>query len=283
MTLLRQAAELEHTLCLQYLYAAFTLKQGGDTGLSSSQAAVNVQWYQQMTHVAIQEMYHLLLASNLLTALGEAPNLWRPNFPFPGNRYSDIGLVSTLTPFGYPTITRFLCWEQPDAEGWWTQTCEVASWSTTVQVPAGGHVEVPLMADRPGCFKLRYMPADMPGDPQDNPAPNWSVEFFSTFRVLPYDDYSSVPDADITFEFVYKEVLNYFTILFPIMSTIIPWGPDNTPRDPDRVAQFAALIRQAIDESRIGTALEMPITRDLSAGKRALLRRWCDLQLQDGG
>ena len=35
-----------------------------------------------------------------------------------------------------------------------------------------------------------------------------------------------------------------------------------------------------IDESRRGTALEMPITRELSAGKRALVRRWCRKELK---
>jgi hypothetical protein len=49
--------------------------------------------------------------------------------------------------------------------------------------------------------------------------------------------------------------------------------------DPERVAQFASLIRDAIDESRLGTTLEMPITRELSAGKWSLLKRWCDRQL----
>jgi hypothetical protein len=33
------------------------------------------------------------------------------------------------------------------------------------------------------------------------------------------------------------------------------------------------------DESRLGTALEMPITRELSAGKRELLRRRCAREL----
>ena len=64
------------------------------------------------------------------------------------------------------------------------------------------------------------------------------------------------------------------------MSTIIPWGPDNTPHDPERVAQFAALMSQAVDASRLDTALQMPITRELSAGKRALLQRWCALQMR---
>ena len=127
VSMLRHAAELEHNLCLQYLYAAFTLKQGGDPGLSPSQAATNGQWYQQVTRIAIQEMYHLLLASNLLAALGEAPSFWRPNFPLPAQRYSDIGLVSTLAPFDFATISRFLCWEQPDADGWWKARCHECS------------------------------------------------------------------------------------------------------------------------------------------------------------
>jgi hypothetical protein len=144
-----------------------------------------------------------------------------------------------------------------------------------VEVPAGGVVQFPIEADAAGCYKLRYIPTGMP---VDNENPNWSVEYYSTFRVLPYDDYSDVPDEQVTFDYVYEEVFSYYAILYPVMALIIPWGPENTPRDPERVAQFAALIEQAIDESRLGTALQMPITRELSAGKRALLKRWCALE-----
>ncbi len=142
-------------------------------------------------------------------------------------------------------------------------------------VPPGGEVDVPLEATAPGCYKVRYLPPGMSADDQN---PNWAVEYYSTFRALPYDDYSAVPDEDITFDYVYEEVFAYYAILYPVMSLIIPWGPKNTPHDPERVVQFAALIEQAIDESRIGTALQMPITRELSAGKRALLKRWCALE-----
>jgi hypothetical protein len=147
----------------------------------------------------------------------------------------------------------------------------------TLDVPAGGRVDVPVEADRPGCYKLRYIAPGMDVSPSQ---PAWAVEYFSCFRVLPYDDYSHVADTDLTFDFVYDEVFSYYSILFPVMARIIPWGPANTPHDPERVEQFASLILQAVDESRLGTALEMPITRELSAGKRALLQRWCALQLQ---
>ncbi|MFE9183252.1 hypothetical protein ACFYMB_07955 [Micromonospora haikouensis] len=147
----------------------------------------------------------------------------------------------------------------------------------TVRVPAGGRVDVPIEVDAPACYKLRYLPPDTHADP-DNPA--WAVEYFSTVRALPYDDYSDIPDDQLTFDLVYREVFSYYALLYPIMGTIIPWGPANTPHDPNRVTHFAGLMLDVIDESRRGTALEMPITRELSAGKRALVRRWCRKELK---
>lgn len=149
--------------------------------------------------------------------------------------------------------------------------------SFTVDIPEGGVADVPIDATEPGSYKLRYV---APGMHVEGGSPHWSVEQYSCYRVLPHDDYSNVPDDQITYEFVYKEVLSYYAILYPVMAKIIPWGPENAPPDAERVGEFAGLIRQAIDERRLGTALAMPITRELSAGKRALLRRWCDLQLQ---
>jgi hypothetical protein len=142
-----------------------------------------------------------------------------------------------------------------------------------LEVPAGGRVDVPIEAGEPGCYKLRYV---APGD--EGSAANWAVDDFSCFRVLPFKDYSDVPDEQLTFEFVYGEVFSYYAILYPVMSRFIPWSPDDVPLDEERIAQFATLIRYVIDEARVGTALAMPITRELPAGKRALLKRWCDLQ-----
>jgi hypothetical protein len=124
VAMLRQASELEHALCCQYLYAAFTLKQGGDAGLTASEAELTSQWHQQITKVAVQEMYHLMLASNLLTAVGSEPHLWRPNFPQPDTRYSDVDLPSLLAPFDLETVTRFMCWEKPEDDGWWDDYCK---------------------------------------------------------------------------------------------------------------------------------------------------------------
>lgn len=123
VAMLEEASELEHVLCCQYLYAAFSVKQGGDPWLTPSQAARTAQWQQQITKIAVQEMSHLMMASNLLTAVGAEPHLWRPNFPQPASRYSEIGLPSMLSPLDSETVSRFTCWEKPEVTGWWDEWC----------------------------------------------------------------------------------------------------------------------------------------------------------------
>jgi hypothetical protein len=150
-------------------------------------------------------------------------------------------------------------------------------WEESVVIPPGGRAPVTITSEKPGCFKVRFLPPPM--KPDD--APLFQVEFFGNYRVLPFDDYSHLPDNAITWPFVWNEVFKYYAVMYPVMSLIIPWGPANIPYDPDRVVQFASLIREAVDVSRLGTALAMPITRELSAGKRALVQRWCALQLGD--
>jgi len=65
-----------------------------------------------------------MLASDLLTAVGSEPHLWRPNFPQPDTRYSNVDLPSLLAPFSRETVTRFMCWEKPDEKGWWDEECK---------------------------------------------------------------------------------------------------------------------------------------------------------------
>src|SRR5690242_9333622 len=79
--LLAQASELEHSLACQYLFAAFSLKEKGDEGVTDEQAAVLEGWRSTLIGIAVQEMLHLGLASNLLTAIGGAPYFQRANFP----------------------------------------------------------------------------------------------------------------------------------------------------------------------------------------------------------
>ncbi len=110
--LLTHAAEIEHSLCCQYLYAAFSLKQQGDPGVTDDEAAVIAHWRATLIDISVQEMLHLGLVSNLLTAIGGAPNMRKPNFPQAAT-YSSIGLDFRLAPVSEETLRRFACFELP--------------------------------------------------------------------------------------------------------------------------------------------------------------------------
>ena len=59
--MLCEASELEHLIMCQYLFAAFSLKQSADEGLTADEMAAVTRWRKQIAHVATQEMLHLAL------------------------------------------------------------------------------------------------------------------------------------------------------------------------------------------------------------------------------
>ena len=64
--MLCEAAELEHGIMCQYLFAAFSLKQRPEEGLSASEHESVTRWRRVISHVATEEMLHLALVHNLL-------------------------------------------------------------------------------------------------------------------------------------------------------------------------------------------------------------------------
>src|ERR1700688_3004455 len=57
--MLCEAAELEHGIMCQYLFAAFSLKQHEDEGLTTGELAAANRWRTAISHVATEEMLHL--------------------------------------------------------------------------------------------------------------------------------------------------------------------------------------------------------------------------------
>ena len=109
---LSEAAELEHSLMCTYLYAAFSLKTGADEGLTPAQLEAAKRWRQTILEIAIEEMGHLVAVWNIMSALGGAPRLGRPNFPLdPG--YLPAGVVVKLAPFNRETLQHFIHLERP--------------------------------------------------------------------------------------------------------------------------------------------------------------------------
>jgi Ferritin-like len=111
--LLGQACEIEHGLMCEYLYAQFSLKRGPDEGLTDDQLARVQAWEKALITVIKQEMLHLALATNILTAIGAAPHFERPNFPIL-SRWYPPGVQIALVPFGERALRHFIYLERPE-------------------------------------------------------------------------------------------------------------------------------------------------------------------------
>jgi hypothetical protein len=75
----------------------------------------------------------------------------------------------------------------------------------------------------------------------------------------------------VTWNFVYQNVIRYFYLIYPGMFLRLPFQNEATAR------QNATIIRQMVSKDSWDTTTYMPVSRDLSDGKRKLLQRWCAL------
>ena len=104
--LLAEAAQLEHMIMCQYLFAQFSLKDGTSDGLTGEQAEAVTRWRRTLHGIAVDEMLHLALVANLMTAIGAAPVFGRPNFP-QRSGYFPSGVQLDLLPFGEQAMRHF--------------------------------------------------------------------------------------------------------------------------------------------------------------------------------
>jgi hypothetical protein len=78
--LLHVAAEIEHGLMVQYLYAAYSL---GDRDMADPERqAILKRWQSSLLKVAKEEMGHLLTVQNILCLIGAPVHFGRENYPW---------------------------------------------------------------------------------------------------------------------------------------------------------------------------------------------------------
>jgi len=111
---LRSAAELEHQLMCQYLFAVYSFKRYPYEDLEPWELERVRRWSSKVTLVARQEMEHLGLALNLLSSIGGTPSFTRPNMPQRANYYGKAAIKLELTRGNLDTIKRFQRFESPD-------------------------------------------------------------------------------------------------------------------------------------------------------------------------
>jgi Ferritin-like len=111
--LLAEAMQLEHMIMCQYLFAEFSLAGGAGDGVTPEQAEAVERWRKTLRGIAIEEMLHIALVANLMSAIGAAPSFGRPNFP-QRSGYFPSGLQLDLLPFGEQALDHFLFLERPE-------------------------------------------------------------------------------------------------------------------------------------------------------------------------
>ena len=111
--LLSQAAELEHGVMCEYLYAAFSLKSTAGPGLRADQLEAVERWRRVIFAIAGEEMLHWAIVQNLLTAVGSAPYVSRPHMPHQARGYPP-GVQVRLLPFGEAALQHFVYLERPE-------------------------------------------------------------------------------------------------------------------------------------------------------------------------
>jgi hypothetical protein len=99
--LLQTAADIEHSLLVQYLYAAYSLRPGlkvpGAKDPKTGQDLTTTDWARQIAGIAREEMGHLLSVQLLLRALGGPLSFEREHFPYRSQLYPFPLEVEPLT------------------------------------------------------------------------------------------------------------------------------------------------------------------------------------------
>ena len=148
-----------------------------------------------------------------------------------------------------------------------------------LMVEEEGKATLRLFPVGPGLLNIQFYPfRSHESLPTPDQQLNIRTGFFVSVRVLPFDNAfeQQTSDDQLSFRFIYENILRPYDLLNPVMARA---GIDLPLDDRDKMTSSLTVtrIRTAIAASNFESARYMPVTRALSAGKRRLLERWCDL------
>jgi len=113
--LLQTAADIEHALMLQYLYAAYSLpsnlKVPGAKNPATGQDVTTRDWARTIAGIAREEMGHLLSVQLVLRALGGPISFEREHFPYRSQLYP---FPLELEPLTKASLAKYVYAEMPD-------------------------------------------------------------------------------------------------------------------------------------------------------------------------
>lgn len=107
--LLQVAAEIEHALMVQYLYAAFSLREPGE--VPADQAARQQRWRDSLMQISREEMGHLLTVQNVLRLLGGPLHFDRGDYPLDTELHP---FTFHLEPLSRASLAKYVIAEMPE-------------------------------------------------------------------------------------------------------------------------------------------------------------------------
>lgn len=140
--LLREAAEIEQQVMVQYLYAAYSLKKFPDSTCTPAEFEHVRRWGTVLLSVARSEMEHLALVNGMLSAIGADPFFKRQNIPAQFSYYKGANLAKgrdekgtdpcnipfVFERFNLDTIGRFVCIESPSKQTLEKEKMRIPEW-----------------------------------------------------------------------------------------------------------------------------------------------------------
>lgn len=176
----------------------------------------------------------------------------------------------------------------------------ILSFPSQVMTGEDGNVTISVKALNPGISFIRLIPAPPAqnnglnhrlwqlatlnqSDPNSpyNTYPSWQYDMYMAIRVLPldtgYNDPTSpdyISDEALVGEdgfnnYLYPLVFRYYYLMYPGMSKHINFSSYR------EMKANANIIKTFVRKGNMDNTLYMPITRELSDGKRLLIQRWC--------
>jgi hypothetical protein len=154
---------------------------------------------------------------------------------------------------------------------------------TVVDVDANGVAHVDISAASAGLPVLMFYPFRA-GDPLPKPEYDFGdaipsgISYYTTIRVLSFDDafvdqfvelWNKTFDREKAWDFIYSNILYLYDMIYPVMLRFVPLG--ERQRVEGAIDQVLTLIAPSYFAE---STLAMPITRDLSEGKRTVLQLW---------
>jgi hypothetical protein len=190
----------------------------------------------------------------------------RRGVPFAGRVPTRIEQWS-ITPTGGPRRRQDGVYRYPELLA--TETRELTSGDTLYLIPQGGS----------GIRLYRFVPAGHWPDVLTPQSLAWGLtdEYFTTQRVLPYEDFRAVPDEALTFELIYQRIFRNYYLLLPAMNKRLDMSDASIFGHPTA----AHYVLRMIDVKMWNSYDYMPRTRDLSGYRRELLRRYCEKVIRE--